>query len=406
MPTDTPAFRLFGFPVHVRSGFILFMLVVVFINGPEYGLPLALAMAGFTLLHELGHAFAARATGAEAQIALDFLAGYAAFVPTRPLRKWERAGISFAGPAVQVVAGSLLYVLIGGDVSPPIHGLTPLQFAVLWAGPVIGLFNLIPVLPFDGGNIAQVALEVISPKHARQIMYGLTLGIVAGALVLMAVHPQWRPLMIFVLIPFISVLQLIGSDRERNRRATDQASVARAEALAWATGDVRNFPAGRVPSPWYRAWQQLQGGHPDIARDLLVADFTSTEPVNWWPPDAAPAQQLEQLVRLLPRPLPTGRSFSSFVLSNVLLTLGEYDDAGHYAAEAYTTHRSPMLAVHVARAAAALGDRTSALSWLETAARDAHPVALRAAIDRAPEFARLRDDHEFAAAVQRIAPNF
>ena len=63
-------------------------------------------LAGFiavlTLLHELGHAFAARATGARAEISLDFLAGYASFVPTRPLKRWERAGISFAGPAMQI----------------------------------------------------------------------------------------------------------------------------------------------------------------------------------------------------------------------------------------------------------------------------------------------------------------
>ena len=57
----------------------------------------------FTLIHELGHAVAARATGADAEISLNFLAGYASYLPTRPISRLEHAGISFAGPAVQIV---------------------------------------------------------------------------------------------------------------------------------------------------------------------------------------------------------------------------------------------------------------------------------------------------------------
>src|SRR6266542_3977884 len=102
-----PAFRLFGFPVHVRPGFLFFLIVVVAINGGDaLALWLAAFMATFTLLHELGHAVAARATGARAEISLDFFYGYAAFTPTRPLKRWERAGISFAGPATQIALSS------------------------------------------------------------------------------------------------------------------------------------------------------------------------------------------------------------------------------------------------------------------------------------------------------------
>src|ERR1043165_9043732 len=97
-----PLFRLFGFPIHVKGGFVLFMALVVFANGGSLGLWIAGSAAVLTLLHELGHAFAARATGASAEISLDFLAGFASFVPTRHLKRGERAGISFAGPAVQI----------------------------------------------------------------------------------------------------------------------------------------------------------------------------------------------------------------------------------------------------------------------------------------------------------------
>ena len=31
--------------------------------------------------------------------------------------------------------------------------------AIWWAGPIIGIMNLIPVLPLDGGHLALTALE-------------------------------------------------------------------------------------------------------------------------------------------------------------------------------------------------------------------------------------------------------
>lgn len=96
----SPAFHLFRFPIHIRPGFVMFLALVIFVNGGALGVWIAGSAAVLTLLHELGHAFAARATGARAEISLDFLAGYASFVPTRPLKRWERAGISVAGPAV------------------------------------------------------------------------------------------------------------------------------------------------------------------------------------------------------------------------------------------------------------------------------------------------------------------
>src|SRR4051794_27514177 len=175
-----PAFRLFGFPVHVRPGFFMLMVVVVLANGPQLGLWLAAFIASLTLIHELGHAFAARATGAEAEISLDFLAGYASFVPTRHLKRWERAGISFAGPAVQI--GISLVALWAMGVYPlhPGLGASDAARALWWAGIVIGVFNLLPILPFDGGNIVLAGLEIFFPKRSRVVMLYASVAITIG----------------------------------------------------------------------------------------------------------------------------------------------------------------------------------------------------------------------------------
>ncbi|MDP2293256.1 MAG: site-2 protease family protein [Actinomycetota bacterium] len=401
MPSSSAAFRLFGFPVRVGAGFWMFMVLIALTNSSSLGtsgaFTLAALIAAFTLLHELGHAVAARATGAKAEITLAFMAGYASFIPTRTLSRWERVGISFAGPGIQIAVGTIVYALLGGPLTWPIEGLTPTQFAALWAGPVIGVFNLIPILPFDGGNILEQAVDRVSPTHSRRIMIVFTVVVAVGTMLYMATQPNLRGLIIFMAIPLLSVGQIISAGRAHDNRAKGQEALARAEALAWATGDVSRFPPGHVPSPWFRAHQQLQHGHPEVARQLLVAELTDpTIANNWWPPDAAPLRDLEALVDLLPRPLPHGRPFNDFVLSGILLRLGEYQHAATFAAEGYNNGRPAMLAVHVARSAAALGDRDTAVAWLRAASTTAPPHALQIAIDAAPEFEVLRSDPRVA----------
>jgi len=400
VPTAAPM-RLFGFPLHVGSGFWLFMGLIAFVNASAIGLSaavvLAALIAAFTLVHELGHAFAARATGARAEISLAFMMGYASFVPTRKLSRWEQIGISFAGPGIQIAIGAAVYLALGGPVWP-IENLTTTQFSVLWAGPLIGMFNLVPVLPFDGGNILEQAVGAVFPRHSRQIMLWFSGAVSVGGLVVVLSNPRLQGLAIFILLPLMSIAQMAFGNRAHRNNVLGQETIARAEALAWATGDVSAFPAGHFPSPWFRANQQLQQGQPEIARALLVADFTNTTPTSWWPPDAAPKADLRALVDNLPTPLPHGRTYSDFVLSGVLLRLGDFETAAHYAAAAYTPTRPAMLAVHVARAAAALGDRATALAWLRTAATTAPPDALQAAIAAAPEFGELRNDPALAQA--------
>lgn len=402
MSSSRAAFRLLGFPVHVGAGFWTFMLLIALTNsggvgGFQYAVLLAVLIALFTLVHELGHALAARATGAEAEITLTFMAGYASFVPTRHLSRWERVGISFAGPGVQIALGTVLFLALGGGF--PLQNVTHTQFAALLAGPLIGLFNLIPILPFDGGNILEQLVDVITPRHSRRIMIGFTIVVCVAAIAAMAFNPALRGLIIFVIFPLLAVVQMITADKNHATETSAKQTLARAEALAWATGDVGHFPVGTVPSPWFRASQQLSGGHSVVAGQLLVEEIRHPSEAMWWPPDAAPLRTLAELVQLLPRPLPHGRPFDDFVLSGVLLRLGEYQDAAAFAAESYGNGRQPMLAVHVARAAAALGDRNTAIAWLRAAATNAPPQTLHAAIDSAPEFASMRDDPEFADAL-------
>jgi hypothetical protein len=167
--------------------------------------------------------------------------------------------------------------------------------------------------------------------------------------------------------------------------------------LAWATGVVQ-FPRGSVPSPWYRAWQQLQAGDSAAAEHVVRLDLADTEPVNWWPPDAAPDEALAAVLAVLRPPLPQGRPYSAYVLSGALLRVGRHEEAAHYAAAAFNASRQPMLAVHVARAAAAMGNTSTAYGWLKTASQ-LQPETVMGAVQAASEFDPYRNDPGFTAAL-------
>lgn len=388
-------FQLFGFPVHVRAGFLLFMALVVFVNGGALGWWIAGSAAVLTLLHELGHAFAARATGARAEIALDFLAGYASFVPTRPLKRWERAGISIAGPATQIGVSVVVLIVMGlNPLDPPYASEHPAGAAIWWTGPVMGLFNLVPVLPLDGGHIALAGLDRLFPGRSRPLMLWISVILTGGAGIFLLAHPRWQGFAVFVMFPLIVQVQMLVA----RPRATDSRRLAgvRGEAHAWASGDVASIPPGLVPSPWFRAAQQLRQGDPAVARAVLEADFSDRDAPNWWPPDAAPADELRSLLDLLPRPLPRGRAYSELALARVLHRVGRHDEAARYAADAYAATPITALATVVAQSAASLGDRGTALAWLEAAFDAGTDLdGLQLLMDKAPELEPLRSEPRF-----------
>ncbi len=404
---QTPAirhlgFRLFGFPVHVRSGFLLFMALVVVVNGGSLGWWIAGSAAVLTLVHELGHAVAARATGARAEIALDFLAGYASFIPTRPLKRWERAGISVAGPAVQIFVSVVALTVMGlNPLDPPYASDHPAGAAIWWTGPVMGAFNLVPVLPLDGGHIAMAALDRFFPGRSRRLMLWISVVLTAGAGIVLVLTPRVQGLAVFVMFPLLVQLQMLFTrpPSDDRRRLVG----VRGEAHAWATGEVSAIPDSLVPSPWFRAAQQLRQGEPDVARAVLLADFTEPGAPDWWPPDSAPGAALEPLVALLPRPLPRGRVYSEVALARILHRLGHHEEAARYAAEAFATTPITAFATVVAQSAARLGDRETAIAWLGAAFDAGTDLdGLERLMEHAPDLAGLRDDPRFVALLGRL----
>jgi Zn-dependent protease len=106
---------------------------------------------GFILLlfvHELGHYLEARRQGLDvgAPVFIPFL-GAAILLKENPLNAWREAQVAIAGPIVGSIAAAVVW-LVGERQD------SELLIALGFTGFFLNLFNLLPVVPLDGGRIA------------------------------------------------------------------------------------------------------------------------------------------------------------------------------------------------------------------------------------------------------------
>jgi Zn-dependent protease len=370
-------FRLLGFPVRVRYGFVVFMILLAVVprgdNG-EFGIWLAGSVAVFTLLHELGHALVARRAGAEAEISLEFMAGYTSYGSKQPISRPWTIGISLAGPLTHIACGCLVLVAMGAN--PFDHATiieTAPRQAVWWAGPIIGLFNLVPILPLDGGHVVETVLDRFIGSKSQRVMVYASLAITLAALASTPFFGPTRGLSIF--IGFLLVVQLAALFEDRNRHARSPFDVA---AAAARRGDL---------DKGVRVLERAMRRPTD--RHLVPKELT-----------AAPDDALRRVIAAMSRPLPLGEPWNEYVLTNLLIAYGSAHEAAEYAAASYAAHPAGLSACGVARAAASLGDAATAAAWLREAVNAGTPRdQVKALVNAAPEFARVRADPAVRAAV-------
>lgn len=171
------------------------------------------------LVHELGHALAAKAHGWPPRIVLYAMGGLAIYTPVRQTRK-SRIIIDFMGPGAGFILGSIILaaVLLTGH-SVPLPGLGievgsgpsfiagggRLELFVLWMLYVnffYGLLNLAPIQPLDGGGIARAIIEKFRPRDSWQI--ALQLGIGTGAVLAIVAFAAWQSVFLAVLFGMLA----------------------------------------------------------------------------------------------------------------------------------------------------------------------------------------------------------
>lgn len=171
------------------------------------------------LVHEMGHALAARRFGWPPEIVLYYFGGVAMYRPTGGHTPSRSIFISFAGPLAGFCLFGLLVVFerswleAGRSFSPLTkYTLIQLKYINLWWG----LVNLLPVLPLDGGRISEQVCMLLNRR--RGLEFSIRVGILAaaGVAIFFALNKDTYgiyPVFLFGYLAFLNVQSLQAAQR-------------------------------------------------------------------------------------------------------------------------------------------------------------------------------------------------
>lgn len=242
-------FRIFGVPVRLHFTFVLLLVFLLFIGIGEKqsGRSTAvyiLALFGSILLHELGHALVASRFGiATTEIVMYPIGGVSRAARTPRAR--EELWIALAGPLVNLlIAGGIAFWFWREKQMLPLAKLLEPTDANLAqrigvGNLILGLFNLLPAYPMDGGRILRSLLARGRPEdEATRITaaIGRTMAILLGLFGLLSAN--------FMLV-FIAMFVYLGAAQE-GAAAKGRILTAGVSVRAAMVSDFRTLEHGQT----------------------------------------------------------------------------------------------------------------------------------------------------------------
>jgi Zn-dependent protease len=187
-------FAVFKLKVFATSGT---MLVSIAAYAWIWGLPFAIGFVVLIFIHELGHVLELRRQGvpASAPLFIPFL-GAVIGLKQLPDDAWKEAQVALAGPILGSVGAVAFWVAAEANGSE-------LLMALAFVGFFLNLFNLIPIVPLDGGR-------AVGALHPAIWLLGLLLMV---GLAVVSPNP------ILIIIVIIGALELWRRWRERGENA-------------------------------------------------------------------------------------------------------------------------------------------------------------------------------------------
>ena len=212
-------FQLFNYPVRVHASFLLMgLLFGVAFSGFDLVRLLVWMVVFFLaiMIHELGHAIANQIFGRSSYIEIHGMGGLTVSSRFGPTSYGQDIFTSFAGPLAGFLAAGLAYLLMRfiPSANAGVPGLllgTLYSICIFW-----GIFNLIPMLPLDGGNIMRSIVHMVRGPYEDRLP--LIISVVFGVLTMIAVLVLFRsPYMLLI----IAMLTLSNWQKLRQGFYTD-----------------------------------------------------------------------------------------------------------------------------------------------------------------------------------------
>ncbi|HEY2800958.1 MAG TPA: site-2 protease family protein [Chthoniobacterales bacterium] len=202
--------RIAGIDLKVHGTFFLLLAWIGFIYYREGGTAAAIDGLIFILLiflcvvlHEFGHALAARRYGIKTRDITLLPIGGLARLERMPDNPREEVVVALAGPAVNIIIAAALSIVIGltsGVPSPEMmeHTGVPLALRLFTVNIWLVLFNMIPAFPMDGGRVFRALLAMrMNYARATQVAAKTGQGI---AFIFFIIGLWWNPLLLLIAV--------------------------------------------------------------------------------------------------------------------------------------------------------------------------------------------------------------
>jgi Zn-dependent protease len=150
----------------------------------------ALLFTGVVLLHELAHAAAARAAHLPPQRITIALFGGALSLLEETKHPWQELAISLSGPATTLLAG-LFWGLVYHLAYPAWMLLAAPARALQVICLLLGLFNLLPALPLDGGHALKAVLWFLAGDRHSATRWAARIGQYIGTALTVGSLVMW-----------------------------------------------------------------------------------------------------------------------------------------------------------------------------------------------------------------------
>jgi Zn-dependent protease/CBS domain-containing protein len=151
------------------------------------GFAASLMLFASVVAHELGHSFVALAQGIEVKSITLFLFGGLAALGEESKTPLQAFLVAIAGPVVSLLLFGL-FTLIGLTIPLPPF-MVSIVYLLATINLILALFNLIPGLPLDGGNVLKAIVWKVTGNSQKGVIFASRLGqffgwtaIVIGAL--------------------------------------------------------------------------------------------------------------------------------------------------------------------------------------------------------------------------------
>lgn len=167
-------FNLMGFEVRLHSSwFILALLVVFSLSGgffpyrfPGYSQAdyWAMAIGGVAgllfsiVIHEFAHSVVARRYGIPMRGITLFIFGGVAEMGDEPPSAKSEFLMAIAGPLTSFLVAAVSFGIAAGLVAAGSPGFAAVFSYLAWINTILGLFNLVPAYPLDGGRVLRAAI--------------------------------------------------------------------------------------------------------------------------------------------------------------------------------------------------------------------------------------------------------